>query len=132
MGNQLIKKYLIKREKQGIPFTKVYKSALFIGSDASWDSFEEGEGFDHFNEMCDTVSITWHDNDIPLKASKTLNFHKRMGLYGPRNPEGLPGYIKIYDIGEMLNESDKKGLYHDYLLTNPQVRQMIMDDLHKE
>ncbi|MCU4174377.1 hypothetical protein [Carboxylicivirga sp. N1Y90] len=132
MGNQLLKKYLIKREKQDIPFTKVYKHILFIGSDASWGSFEEGKGFDHLNELCDTVTVTWHDNDIPLKASKSLNFRKRMGLYGPRKPENLPGYIKVLDVGEFLVEEDKKGLWHDYLLTNPQLQQMILNGIKED
>ena len=43
MGNQLLKRYLIKREKQGIDLVPVYDRAIFIGSDAATDSFEEGK-----------------------------------------------------------------------------------------
>lgn len=132
MGNQLLKKYLMERENQGIPLTEVYEKILFIGSDASWDSFEPGKGFDNIGEMCDTVIVAWHEKDIPLKASKTANFRPRMGLYGPREPENLPGYIKTLYIGDLLDKEDKSGGYHDYLLTNSKVQQLILDSLNKD
>lgn len=132
MGNQLLKKYLMEREKQGILLSKVYKKILLIGSDASWDSFEEGQGFDNIGEFCDTVIVAWHDKDIPLKASKTMNATPRMGLYGPRDPENLPGYIKTVYVGDMLEEGDKSGLWHDYLLTNPTIQKLILEGLKKD
>ena len=107
MGNQLLKKYLLEREQQGIPLKKVYKSILFIGSDASWDSFEEGKGFHNIGEMCDSVRVIWHDKDLPLKASKTVNFKRRMGLYGPREADSLPACVTVHNIGDMINEGDK-------------------------
>jgi hypothetical protein len=58
MGNQLLKEYLLEREKEGIPLSKVYKSILFIGSDASWDSFEPGKGFHNIGQMCDSVRVS--------------------------------------------------------------------------
>ena len=132
MGNQLLKKYLLEREKGGIPLTKVYKTILFIGSDASWDSFEPGKGFHNIGQMCDTVRVVWHDKDIPLKASKALNFRKRMGLHGPKESEDLPPCVTSLYVGDMLTEGDKSAGYHDYLLSNPTFQKMIMDSLRVE
>ena len=129
MGNQLLKKYLLEREKEGIPLTKVYKTILFIGSDASWDSFEPGKGFHNIGQMCDSVRVVWHDKDIPLKASKTANFRKRLGLYGPMPSENLPPCVTSHDIGDMLNEGDKSGGYHDYLLSNPEFQKRLQDSI---
>jgi hypothetical protein len=56
MGNQLLKKYLLAREKAGIPLVRTYNSINFIGSDASWDSFEAGKGFHEIGEMTDLIS----------------------------------------------------------------------------
>jgi len=132
MGNQLLKKYLLERERQGIPLMKVYKTILFIGSDASWDSFEPGKGFHNIGELCDTVRVVWHDKDIPLKMSKTVNVKRRMGLYGPRDPENLPGYITIHNIGDLITDGDKAGGYHDYTLSNPEFRKMLRDPLMED
>jgi hypothetical protein len=132
MGNQLLKKYLLEREKQGIPLTRVYKSILFIGSDASWDSFEPGKGFHNIGQMCDTVRVVWHDKDIPLKASKTVNFRKRMGLYGPMESENLPSCVTSHYVGDMLTDGDKPAGYHDYLLSNPEFQKLIRDSLNED
>jgi hypothetical protein len=129
MGNQLLKEYLLEREKDGIPLTKVYKSILFIGSDASWDSFEPGKGFHNVGQMCDTVRVIWHDKDIPLKASKALNFRKRMGLHGPKESEDLPPCVTSLYVGDMLTKGDKSAGYHDYLLSNPEFQKMVLDSL---
>jgi len=132
MGNELLKKYLLERERQGIPLQKVYKTILFIGSDASWDSFEAGKGFHNIGELCDTVRVVWHDKDIPLKMSKTANLKRRMGLYGPRDPENLPGYITVHNIGDLIKDEDKAGGYHDYTLSNPEFRKMLRDPLNDD
>jgi len=129
MGNQLLKKYLLEREKQDIPLTKVYKSILFIGSDASWDSFEPGKGFHNIGQMCDSVGVIWHEKDIPLRVSKTVNFRKRMGLYGPMESENLPPCVRSIYVGDILTEGDKSGGYHDYLLSNSEFQKMILDGL---
>jgi hypothetical protein len=132
MGNQLLKEYLLEREKQGIPLTRVYKSILFIGSDASWDSFEPGKGFHNIGQMCDSVRVIWHDKDLPLKASKTANFRKRMGLYGPMESENLPPCVTSHYIGDMLTEGDKSAGYHDYMLSNPDFQKLLLDGLKED
>ena len=45
MGNQLLKPYMLKREKQGIELVKSYDRVVMVGSDAGCDSFEDGKGF---------------------------------------------------------------------------------------
>lgn len=132
MGNQLLKKYLLEREKQGIRLSKVYKKILLIGSDTSWDSFEEGKGFDNIGELCDSVIVVWHEKDLPLKVSKTMNATPRMGLYGPHEPDSLPGYIRTLNVRDMLEKGDKSGLWHNYLLTNPTVQKMILEGLKED
>jgi hypothetical protein len=129
MGNQLLKEYLLEREKEGIPLSKVYKTILFIGSDASWDSFEPGKGFHNIGQMCDSVRVVWHDKDIPLKASKTANFRKRLGLYGPMPSENLPPCVTSHYIGDVLTKGDKSGGYHDYLLSNPEFQKRLQDSI---
>jgi hypothetical protein len=132
MGNQLLKDYLLERESQGIPLTRIYKSILFIGSDASWDSFEPGKGFHNIGQLCDSVRVIWHDKDLPLKASKTANFKKRMGLYGPMPSENLPPCVTVHYIGDILTEDDKSAGYHDYLLSNPEFQKLLLDGLKPE
>jgi hypothetical protein len=132
MGNELLRKYLLKRERQDIPLQKVYKTIYFIGSDAAWDSFEPGKGFHNIGELCDTVRVVWHDKDIPLKISKTINFKRRMGLHGPRNPENLPGYVTTHDIGNLIRDEDKASGYHNYALSNPDFRKILRDTLDED
>ncbi len=95
MGNQLLKRYMIKREKQGIDFVPVYDWTVFIGSDAGNDSFEEGKGFDNMELMSDSVLILVNRRDGPLRMSQWMNARTRMGLSGPRNLEMLPDNVRI-------------------------------------
>lgn len=132
MGNQLFKEYLLERKRQDIPLQKVYESILFIGSDASWDSFEPGNGFDQICMMTDSVRVIWHDKDIPLKVSKVANMKKRMGLHGPKESEHLPGCVTSHDVGDLLEPGDKKGLWHDYTLTNPTFQKMLNDAVNEQ
>jgi len=106
-----------------------HAGGFFIGSDASWDSFEPGKGFHNIGQMCDSVRVIWHDKDIPVRVSKTANFRKRMGLYGPMESENSPPYVTSHYIGDMLNMGDKSGGYHDYLLSNPEFQKMLLDSL---
>ena len=46
MGNELLKRFVLKADERGIELHKTYSHIMMIGSDASWDSFEEGKGFD--------------------------------------------------------------------------------------
>jgi hypothetical protein len=131
MGNQLLKKYLQKREKQGIPLVKIYNRIAFLGSDASWDSFEEGKGFHNIHQLTDSVHVYVNAKDLPLKFSQILNPKQRMGLVGPKNAEKLPGFIKIYNVTGMIGAEDMRGLGHDYLLRNPILREQFINYLNK-
>ncbi len=128
MGNQLLKEYLMEREKQGIPLKKVYNDVIFIGNDAGWHSFESGKGFHHMDQFSDPVFVIWNQKDVPLKLSETMNFRKRLGNYGPRNPDELPGYIGTFGITDWLKEEDRSGLWHNCLLTNPGVRKALLEE----
>lgn len=66
MGNELFKCYLSNREKQEIDLKPVYRRVIFIRSDASADSFEEGGGFHDLTQMADPV---WTAN----RGIKALN-----------------------------------------------------------
>jgi hypothetical protein len=125
MGNQLLKKYLQNRAKQDIPLVKTYNNINFIGSDAAWDSFEEGKGFDRIEELADTVRIYVNSKDGPLQMSQRLNPKPRMGLMGPVNPHELPGYIRIYLVTDLISREDLGTMGHDYLLRNPVITESL-------
>lgn len=129
MGNQLLKKYLQEREKQGIPLVKTYNNVTFIGSDAAWDSFEKGKGFDHIDQLADSVRVFVNYRDGPLHFSQRLNPKPRMGLMGPKNPETLPDFIRIYLVTRVVGKEDLPAMGHDYLLRNPVVLESFRQDV---
>ena len=129
MGNQLLKKYLLERTKQGIELIKIFDNISFIGSDTSWDSFEEGKGFHNIREITDSVHVFVNAKDTPLKFSQILNSKQRMGLVGPKDWEKLPKYIKIYNITDIIGKEDRAGLGHDYLLRNPVLKEALIKEL---
>ena len=98
-----------------------------IGSDAAWDSFEAGKGFDRIDRLTDTVYLTMNRKDNPLIFSQVLNFKKRLGRHGPRKPWKAPAFLKTYDITGKLTFADMKGFNHDYLLRNTFLRERIID-----
>jgi esterase/lipase superfamily enzyme len=118
MGNQVLKRYMIKRERQGIPFRKAYNWTVFIGSDAGNDSFEEGKGFDNLHLMSDSVMIVINRRDGPLRLSQWMNLKTRMGLSGPRMMEDVPSNVLVWDVTDKIHWEDLPALGHDYLLKN--------------
>lgn len=129
MGNQVLKKYLKRRETQGIDLVPVYDRLIMIGSDASCDSFEEGNGFDHITDMTDQVLIVINRKDGPLTMSEHMNMKNRLGKAGPTNLNELPENIRIWDITDMIAWEDIPALGHDYLLRNHAMRDTL---LHRE
>jgi len=69
MGNELLKRFILKLGENGIGLHKTYNHILMIGSDASWDSFEEGKGFDKIDRLTDTVYVVMNRKDGPLIMS---------------------------------------------------------------
>jgi hypothetical protein len=126
MGNELFRNYLINRNKQNIPLVKTYNRISFVGSVAPRNEFEEGNAFCNLHEMTDTVSVFVNSKDILLKLSSVAHFKNRMGNKGPKNPEDLPGYIKVIDIKKIITMQDMKGMGHDYILTNPVIQDGIL------
>lgn len=126
MGNQLLKDYLIKREKQGIDLVKTYDRIVMIGSDAACDSFEEGKGFDHITAMTDYVSVLVNRKDGPLTLSQYMNMKNRMGKSGPTNLNGLPENIKVWDVTGLIAWQDLPAMGHDYLLRNSEIRDQLL------
>jgi hypothetical protein len=49
MGNELLKRFVLQADEHGIELYKTYNHIMLVGSDASWDSFEEGKGFDRLD-----------------------------------------------------------------------------------
>ena len=127
MGNQLLKRYMIKREKQGVDFVPVYDWTVFIGSDAGNDSFEEGKGFDNLELMSDSVLILVNRRDGPLRMSQWMNARTRMGLSGPRNLEMLPDNVRIWDITNLISWNDLPAMGHDYFLRNQELRDSLLN-----
>lgn len=126
IGNNLFKEYLERRKAQNIPLKKVYNRILFFGSVAPRNAFEKGKAFYELNQMTDSVDIYINKKDILLKMAGIAQFKSRMGNKGPKNPEQLPGYIKIIDVTNLITKDDMAKLGHDYLLTNPVLQDEIL------
>ncbi len=126
MGNQLLKRYLLKREKQGIELVKSYKRVVMIGSDAGCDSFEDGKGFHSITAMTDYVLILVNRTDGPLGISKYMNMKNRLGAAGPTNWEELSDSIHIMDVTNLIDWQDVSTMGHDYLLRNPKIRARLI------
>lgn len=126
MGNQLLKRYLLKREKQGIELVKSYDRVVMVGSDAGCDSFEEGKGFHNITAMTDDVIILVNRTDGPLSISKYMNMKNRLGQAGPTNWEELSDSIQILDVSKLIDWNDLPAMGHDYLLRNPEIRARLI------
>jgi len=126
MGNQLLKKYLLKREKRGIPLVPAYDRIVMIGSDAACDSFEEGKGFHQITKMTRSVSVLVNRKDGPLTLSQYMNLKNRMGKSGPTNLDELPDNIRVWDITGVIAWEDLPAMGHDYLLRNSVIREQLL------
>ena len=129
MGNELLKRFILQADQAGIQLHKTYKFILMVGSDASWDSFEEGKGFDRINRLTDSVYVVMNRKDGPLVMSQAFNMKKRLGRHGPRRPWEIPDFVEVYDITGWLVKEDLTKLNHDYLLRNPYFRDILLGKL---
>lgn len=127
MGNQLLKRYLIKREKQGIDLVPVYDKMVFIGSDAGIDSFEDGKGFHNLLQMTDSVTVFVNRRDWPLTMSQYMNMKLRMGRGGISNLHELPSSVQVRDVTDVITWKDLPALGHDYLLRNRAIKNSIIE-----
>jgi hypothetical protein len=132
MGNQLLKRYLIKREKQGIDLVPVYDIISFIGSDASIDSFEDGKGFYNLSQMSDSIFVYVNRKDFPLIMSQYLNMKLRMGRAGVTNLHELPARVLVLDITNVISWEDLPAMGHDYLLRNKEITSVSIESSLKE
>lgn len=126
MGNELLKRYLIKREMQGIPLVKAYDRIIFIGSDTSADSFKRKEGFHNILEMTESVLVLVNRKDGPLTLSQFMNLEPRMGRTGPFNWDKLPEEIVVRDVTNLISREDLPALGHDYFLRNKVLMDYIL------
>ncbi len=132
MGNQLLKRYLIKREKQGIDLVPVYKKIAFIGSDVGVDSFEKGKGFHNLTQMTDSVFVYVNRRDVPLYISQYMNMKLRMGRAGVTNPGELPSSVLVIDLTKLISWEDLPAMGHDYLLRNKEITKTSVESSLKE
>jgi hypothetical protein len=126
MGNELLRRYLIKREYQGIPLVPVYDRIILIGSDAPADAFRRRQGFDHLLEMCNSILVLVNRRDGPLTLSQFMNLEGRMGRSGPVNWSALPEEIVVRDVTHLISREDLGALGHDYFLRNPLLMDYIL------
>lgn len=126
MGNELLKRYLIKRDMQGIPLIPVYERIILIGSDVSADSFKRNEGFDNLLEMTESVLVLVNRRDGPLTLSQVMNLEGRLGKVGPINRTNLPEQIVVRDVTKQIAWEDLPALGHDYFLRNQELRDYIL------
>jgi hypothetical protein len=126
MGNQLLKRYMLKRERQQIDLVKAYDRIVMVGSDASCDSFEEGKGFHNILDFTDKVLVLVNRMDGPLAMSQYMNMKNRMGRAGPTNLNQLPENILIWDVTGMIAWIDLPAMGHDYLLRNSVIRDKLL------
>lgn len=127
MGNELLKRFVLKADEEGIELHKTYNHILMVGSDASWDSFEEGKGFDRIDRLTDSVYVVMNRKDGPLIMSQAFNMKKRLGRHGPRRPWEIPDFVQVYDITGKLTREDLGKLNHDYLLRNPYFQDILLN-----
>ncbi len=126
MGNELLKRYLIKREYQGIPLVPVYDRIILIGSDASANSFDKGEGFHGMLEMTESVLVLVNRRDGPLTLSQVMNLEGRLGRVGPTYRTRLPDDIAVWDVTNLISWQDLPALGHDYFLRNTSLMDYIL------
>lgn len=126
MGNELLKRFILLADEHGVEFRKTYNHIIMIGSDASWDSFLPGKGFDRIDRLTDRVFIVMNRKDGPLLSSQVMNMKKRLGRHGPKKPWKLPDYVEVYDITGKLSAEDRKGLGHEYLVRNPFLQDLLI------
>ena len=126
MGNELLRRYLIKREMQGIPLTRVYERIILIGSDAPADAFKRGEGFDNLLELTESVLILVNRRDGPLTLSQYMNLEGRMGKSGPISWVRLPDEVVVRDVTNLIAWEDLPALGHDYFLRNKVLMNYIL------
>jgi hypothetical protein len=129
MGNELFRRYLIKREYQGIPLVQVYDRIILIGSDAPANSFDKGEAFSHLLEMTPSILVLVNRRDGPLTLSQVMNLEGRLGRVGPTNRTELPDNIVVRDVTNLIDWGDLTTLGHDYFLRNEVLKDYI---LHEE
>jgi hypothetical protein len=130
MGNELLKRFVLKADQYGIQLNKTYNHIMMIGSDASWNSFEEGKGFDRLDRLTDSVYVFMNRKDGPLIMSQVFNMKKRLGRHGPRRPWKIPDFVQVYDITGQLILKDLVKLNHDYLLRNPYFKESLIKSYH--
>ncbi len=131
MGNELLKRFVIQADQRGIELYKTYNHILMVGSDASWDSFEEGKGFDRLDRLTDSVYVFMNRKDGPLIMSQVFNMKKRLGRHGPRRPWQLPEFVQVFDMTGKLVPKDLAKLNHDYLLRNPYFKESLIKSYHE-
>jgi len=133
MGNELLRRYLLKREMQGIPLVPVYDRIILIGSDAPTDAFRKGKGFDHLLEMGSPILVLVNRRDGPLTMSQVMNLQGRLGKSGPINRTRLPEEIVVRDVTNLIGRADLTTLGHDYFLRNATLMDYILhEELSKE
>ncbi len=130
IGNNMFKEYLEERARQNIPLVKTYSRILFIGSVAPRNAFEEGNAFHNLHKMTDSVDVFVNSKDYLLKLSSVAHLKNRMGNKGPKKPETLPDYINVFDIKHIITMKDMSGLGHDYILTNPVIQNVLLDQIN--
>jgi hypothetical protein len=119
MGGQMLKRYLVNRGRQGIEPVPVYSRTLFLVSDASDDSFQEGRGLDRLLQVSDSILVVVNRRDGLLRASLWANMETRLGLSGPRNLECLPDRVVVWDVTRLISWKDLGTLGHCYFFRNP-------------
>lgn len=129
MGNDLFKNYLEERKKQNIELVKTYNRIIFQGSVAPRNSLKKNKAFGELYKMTDTLDVYVNNRDALLALSSLLEFRGRLGNHGPVSVNKLPDYINVIHLEHLLSISDIAGLGHDYILTNPVMRNEILVDI---
>ncbi|MFV0592442.1 MAG: hypothetical protein ACK5M7_13730 [Draconibacterium sp.] len=131
MANELFRQYIINREKQGIPLVKTYHNITFVGSVAPRNVFEEGQPFHNLDQMADEVYLAVNSKDILLKMSSLAHLKNRIGNSGPKHPDLVPDFVKVFDLRGLITKDDMKRMGHDYVLTNPVVQDELLQQMEQ-
>ena len=131
MGNHLFQDYLEERKRQKIPLKKVYHRIILFGSVTSRTSLEEGHAFYDLDQMANYLDVYVNKKDILLRMAGLMDLSPRLGRKGPKHEDELADYINIIHMEDRITIDDLLGLGHDYLLTNDNLKEEILEDINK-
>ena len=110
-----------------MPLNVVLNKVIIAAGDVDWTAFEEPQPLYNLIDVCESVHLYLHREDIALGISQTTkNPANRLGKYGPKNKNRLSNNIFCIDVSNVPSGDFSN---HGYFLSSPKVIQDILDVL---